>query len=120
MRELTAGASGGRREVHDPFGFRCQPQVDGVTLDALVALERVLEVELNAVAENPVVVASDGVALASGNFHTGALAQALDGLRAGLAQAAWLVADRVSALLDERLSGLRAGLADSPRPAPAP
>jgi histidine ammonia-lyase len=114
MRALSAGAAGGRREVHDPFGFRCQPQVDGVTLDALAALERVLDVELNAAAENPVVVAADGVALAGGNFHTGALSLALDGLRAALAQAAWLVADRVSALLDERLSGLRAGLADGP------
>ena len=115
MRELHAGAVGEpRREVHDPFGFRCQPQVDGVTLDALAALERVLAVELNAAAENPVVVADDGVALASGNFHTGALALALDALRAALAQAAWLVADRVSALLDERLSGLRAGLAAGP------
>src|SRR4051794_2638761 len=115
MRALLAG--GGdvpRRAVHDPFGFRCQPQVDGVTLDALAALERVLEAELNAAAENPLVVAGDGVALASGNFHTGALALALDGLRAALAQAAWLVADRVSALLDERLSGLRAGLGDGP------
>jgi histidine ammonia-lyase len=115
MRELLAGADiRPRRAIHDPFGFRCQPQVDGVTRDALEALERVLAIELNAAPENPLVVGGDGVALAAGNFHTAALALALDGLRAALAQAAWLVADRVSALLDERLSGLRHGLAAGP------
>jgi histidine ammonia-lyase len=115
MRELLAGvARPPDRGVHGPFGFRCQPQVDGVARESLEALERVLAVELNAAAENPVVIADDGVALPSGNFHIGALSLALDGLRAALAQAAWLVADRVSALLDERLSGLRDGLAAGP------
>jgi histidine ammonia-lyase len=98
--------------VHDPFAFRAQPQVDGVLLDALAALDRVLAVELNAAAENPLlVVGGDPAALANANFHAGALALALDGLRGALAQAASLVAARASALLDERHSGLRGWLA---------
>ena len=71
-----------------------------------------LEVELNAAAENPLIVAGPPpAALPGGNFHAAALALALDGLRAALAQTVSLVAARVSALLDERFSGLRGWLA---------
>jgi histidine ammonia-lyase len=114
MRALLAGADAQRRGpgVHDPLAFRCQPQVDGALLDALATVERVLAVELNAAAENPLLVAGpEPAALASGNFHAVALALALDGLRAALAQSASLVAARASALLDERFSGLRGWLA---------
>jgi histidine ammonia-lyase len=118
MRALLApGAAVGeasRRAVHDPFGFRCQPQVDGAARQALDALGGVLTVELNAAAENPLIAAGDDVALSSGNFHAAALALALDALRAALAQAARLVAERTSALLDARSSGLPEGLAEGP------
>jgi len=114
MRTLLAGTPSPRRGpgVHDPLSFRAQPQVDGAVLDALDALDRVLAVELNAAAENPLLVAAPepGV-LASGNFHAVALALALDGLRGALAQAATVVAARASALLDDRFSGLRGWLA---------
>jgi histidine ammonia-lyase len=118
MRALLAGAppSGRARGVHDPFAFRCQPQVDGALLDALAALDRVLTVELNAAADNPLIVAGpEPAALPGGNFHAVALALALDGVRAALAQAASLVAARASALLDERFSGLRGWLAGDGR-----
>jgi len=114
MRALLAGAPPPRRGpgVHDPFAFRCQPQVDGALLDTIAALERVLAVELNAAAENALVVARpEPAALPNGNFHAAALALALDGLRGALAQAGSLVAARASALLDERFSGLRGWLA---------
>jgi histidine ammonia-lyase len=65
----------------------------------------VLAVELNAAAENP------GRDAASGNFHAGALALALDGLHAAHAQAARLVAERTSALLEPHFTRLPVGLA---------
>ena len=114
MRALLAGSDPRRHGpgLHDPLAFRCQPQVDGAAQDALAALHRVLAVELNAAAENPLVVAGpEPVALTTGNFHAVALALSLDGLRGALAQAASLVAARASALLDERFSGLRGWLA---------
>jgi histidine ammonia-lyase len=80
--------------------------------DALDALDRVLGEELNAAAENPLLVsAPEPDVLASGNFHAVALTLALDGLRGALAQAATIVAARASALLDDRFSGLRGWLA---------
>jgi histidine ammonia-lyase len=114
MRALLAAAEPSRRAdgVHDPFAFRCQPQVDGALLDALDALDRVLAVELNAAAENPLLVAGPPpAALPGGNFHAAALVLALDAVRGALAQAASLVAARASALLDERFSGVRGWLA---------
>ena len=106
--------SGRGRPVHDPYGFRCQPQVDGPTWSALSRLQEVLAVELNAAAENALVVAEDGVALPNGNFHAGALGLALDGLGAALAQSASLAAARVGALLDATVTGLPAMLAERP------
>jgi histidine ammonia-lyase len=100
------------RAVHDPFGFRVQPQVDGAAQDALDALERVLAIELNAAPENALAVPGEDVALSSGNFHAAGLALALDGLRAALAQSASLAAARCSALLDAAVTGLAPALAE--------
>jgi histidine ammonia-lyase len=116
MRELLAGsqihAARGDRLVQDPYPFRVLPQVDGVTLDALTALEGVLARELNARAENALI--DHGEALPNGNFHAAELAAALDALRAALAQSASLSAARVSALLDPRMTGLTPFLAGEP------
>ena len=119
MRALIGDAASRRsrasaRPVHDPYGFRCQPQVDGPTWVALTRLHEVLAVELNAAAENALVVADDAVAIANGNFHAGVLGLALDGLCAALAQSGSLVAARVGALLDATVTGLPAMLAERP------
>ena len=55
----------------------------GTPLDAL---ERVLAVELNAAAENALIDPVEPAVLPNANFHAGALALALDGFRAALAQ----------------------------------
>ena len=119
MRALIGDAAsrrgaGSDRPVHDPYGFRCQPQVDGPTRAALTRLREVLAVELNAAAENALVVADDVAAIANGNFHAGVLGLALDGLCAALAQSGALVAARVGALLDATVTGLPAMLARRP------
>ncbi len=116
MRELLDGAQLGRadpnRLVQDPYPFRVLPQVDGVTLEALEALEVVVSRELNSRPENALIDGAD--ALPNGNFHAAELAAALDRLRAALAQSASLIAARVSALLEPRMSGLPPFLAEHP------
>ncbi len=102
--------------IHDPYPFRALPQVEGVTLDALSALDGVLSVELNAAAENALVDPAAAAALPTANFHTGSLAVALDRLRAALAQSCSLGAARVSAMLDPGLMGLPAALSTNPGP----
>lgn len=116
MRELLEGAELGRadpnRLVQDPYPFRVLPQVDGVTLGALEALELVVSRELNARPENALIDGAD--ALPNGNFHAAELAAALDRLRAALAQSGSLIAARVSVLLEPRMTGLTPFLAEHP------
>jgi histidine ammonia-lyase len=110
MRELTAIPTS--RRIQDPYAFRALPQVHGVAWDAAARLDDTLTVALNAAAENP--LAGDPVRH-NGNFHTAALAAALDGLIAALTQAAALSAARLSALIDPAMTGLHpflAGAAD--------
>ena len=116
MRDLLAGAAltpeGPDRLVQDPYPFRVLPQVDGVTNEALVALEQVVTRECNSRPENALI--EDGEALPNGNFHGAALGAALDALRSALAQSASLIAARVSSLIDPRMTGLTPFLADDP------
>ena len=118
MRELLAGAPfdphAPDRLVQDPYPFRVLPQVDGVSYDAVGALEEVLGRELNARPENALI--HEGRALPTGNFHAAELGAALDSLRAAFAHSASLIAGRVSALLDPRMSGLPPFLAADPGP----
>ncbi len=121
LRELLAGATErdpapGRVRGQDPYALRVIPQVEGVTHDALRALEAAVEVELNLAAENATIVAEPAAALPNGNFHAAALAAALDAARGALAQSASLSAARVSTLLDPALSGLAPFLAAEPGP----
>jgi histidine ammonia-lyase len=121
MRELLGVAAGARRgaaaaPVQDPFPFRALAQVEGPTRDALGALERVLAIELNAAAENPLIDAREPAILPNANFHAGALSLALDGFRAALAQSCTLSAARVTAMLEPELTGLPPMLASNAGP----
>jgi histidine ammonia-lyase len=121
LRELLDAESAARTRdpeapVHDPYPFRALPQVEGALLDALRALDDVLEVELNAAGENALIDPAAPAALPTANFHAGSLALALDRLRVALAQSRSLGAARASALLDPGLMGLPAALSSNPGP----
>ncbi|MDW7651656.1 MAG: aromatic amino acid lyase, partial [Bacillota bacterium] len=52
--------------VQDPYSIRCIPQVHGATRDALAHVRRVLEVEINAVTDNPLLFPESGDVLSGG------------------------------------------------------
>jgi len=108
MRALTADAPPAAR-LQDPFGLRCLPPVAGALNDALVGLEDVLAIEINAGAENPLF--ADGRALHHGGFHAATCALALDGVRLALVPFASLSAARLTHLMAPELSGLTPFLA---------
>ncbi|RAG82624.1 histidine ammonia-lyase [Streptacidiphilus pinicola] len=97
--------------VQDPFGFRCLPQVHGAALDAWNALDRVLTVELNASAENPLLDGDDYYH--HGGFHQASLALALDQMRLGLLGTAQLTTARQGALNEPAFTGLPPFLAEA-------
>ncbi len=55
--------------VQDPYSIRCQPQVMGACIDQFRQVGQMLEIEANAVTDNPIVVIEDGSILSGGNFH---------------------------------------------------
>ncbi|MGB5272846.1 MAG: histidine ammonia-lyase [Flavobacteriaceae bacterium] len=63
--------------VQDPYSLRCIPQVHGASRNAWSHLKELLEIELNAVTDNPVVIDQD-LTISGGNFHGQPLAMALD------------------------------------------
>ncbi|AIA01726.1 aromatic amino acid ammonia-lyase [Streptomyces noursei] len=110
---LDEDAPAGRR-LQDPFGLRAYPQVHGPALDAADTLERVLTIDVNAAAENPLIDIERAQVHHHGQFSTAHLALALDGLRAALHHAAELSAARLSDLVEPDLTRLTPFLAAGP------
>jgi histidine ammonia-lyase len=102
------------RRLQDPFSLRAVPQVHGTAVDAVERLGTVLDVEINARAENPLVDVGTSDAWHNANFHTGYLAHALDSARAAVYPVAELSAARLGDLVDPDFTGLAAFLADGP------
>jgi histidine ammonia-lyase len=98
------GSAGSR--VQDPLCFRALPQVTGSTIAAFGAACDAVEVELNAVADNPLVLAETGEIYSTANFHTPAIALAFDTLAIALHHVATASAHRSLKLMTGRSSGL--------------
>ncbi len=63
--------------VQDPYSLRCMPQVHGASRNAWLHLKELVEIELNAVTDNPIVF-SEKETISGGNFHGQPLALPLD------------------------------------------
>ncbi|NGN67664.1 aromatic amino acid lyase [Streptomyces sp. A7024] len=111
-----SGPYGARVRIQDPFAFRCLPQVHGPALDSADALERVLAVDLNAAAENPLIREDTHTAWHHGNFFAGHLALALDQFRLSVLQVAQLSTARLGALTEPSMTGLQPFLGDAEAP----
>jgi histidine ammonia-lyase len=96
--------------VQDPYSIRCQPQVMGACLDALRHVCKVLEIEANAVTDNPLIF-EDGV-LSGGNFHAEPVAFVADHLALCIAEIGALSERRIALLVDPHMSGLPAFLVE--------
>ena len=110
LRSLLAGGAllepGAARRLQDPISFRCTTQVHGSLHTALDLLDAALAPELNGAGDNPLVIPGDREVISTGNFHTPALALALDTTAIALAQIAAVVCERAARLASERMSGL--------------
>jgi histidine ammonia-lyase len=114
---VQASHHGHAHKVQDPYSLRCVPQVHGAVRDALDHLRRVLDVELNAATDNPLVFPEGGVAaqgtlatggglvISGGNFHGEPIALALDFAKLAIAELGAISERRTALLLDPRLNG---------------
>ncbi|HET9333850.1 MAG TPA: histidine ammonia-lyase [Gemmatimonadota bacterium] len=104
-------------KVQDAYSLRCMPQVHGAVRDALGHVRRVLEIEVNAATDNPLVFAeaeSGARIVSGGNFHGAPVAQALDLLAIAIADLASISERRTQALMDPAFSELPPFLAPDP------
>lgn len=100
--------------VQDPYCIRCQPQVDGACLDLLRSVARTLEIEANAVTDNPLVLFDNSV-VSGGNFHAEPVAFAADQIALAVCEIGAISQRRIALLVDPALSyGLPAFLAKKP------
>lgn len=110
MRKLMQGSE--IRESHrdndtrvqDPYCIRCQPQVTGACIDLLRQAGNTLEIEANAVTDNPLVLVQVGRILSGGNFHAEPVAFAADQIALAIAEIGSISQRRVALMVDPTLS----------------
>jgi histidine ammonia-lyase len=101
--------------VQDPYCVRCQPQVLGACIDVLRQAGRTLEIEANAVTDNPLVFVEDGAILSGGNFHAEPVALAADQIALAIAEIGSIAQRRVALMVDPAMNfGLPAFLSPDP------
>ena len=104
----------GDERVQDPYCLRCQPQVDGACLDLLRAAGNTLEIEANAVTDDPLVL-PDASVVSGGNFHAEPVAFAADQIAIAVCEIGAIAQRRIALLVDPALSyGLPAFLTKKP------
>jgi histidine ammonia-lyase len=86
--------------------MRCMPQVHGALRDALLHITRVVEREMSAATDNPLVFPDTNEVLSGGNFHAQPVGQCADLLCAAVADLASISERRVENLVNPDLSGL--------------
>jgi histidine ammonia-lyase len=88
--------------VQDPLSFRTVPQVHGALRDSTALAASLVEAELNAPGDNPLVVAGDdetaATILSNGNFEPLGLVLAIESLRVALAHLAGVSERRIAVL----------------------
>ena len=90
--------------VQDPYCIRCQPQVMGACLDLLRQTGRTLQIEANAVTDNPLILLSDGSIVSGGNFHAEPVAFAADQIALAIAEIGAISQRRIALMVDPAMS----------------
>lgn len=109
LRNLLAGSQFVRGKdptnVQDAYTLRCIPQVHGVVREAVYYARWVIEIELNAVTDNPLIFIDEETdeitVISGGNFHGEPLALAMDYLAIALTELGNISERRIMRLTDE-------------------
>ena len=110
MRDLMAGSvireshREGDTRVQDPYCIRCQPQVLGAAWDVIRQAGTTLEVEANAVTDNPLVLVAEDMIVSGGNFHAEPVGFAADMIALALSEIGAIGQRRVALMVDPTLS----------------
>lgn len=92
--------------IQDPLSIRCMPSIHGALIGAIDQARNAVEIELNAAADNPLVLGEDGVVISTGNFHTAGLSLAFETFGLAIAQCAAATTARFIQLTGSGRNGL--------------
>lgn len=113
LRALLAGSEFTRAydptNVQDAYTLRCIPQVHGAARDVIAYTRWAIEIELNAVTDNPLIFVDDTTGnidvISGGNFHGEPLALTLDYLGLAMAEMGNMSERRIMRLIDTASNG---------------
>lgn len=98
---------GKKHQPQDAYSLRCVPQVHGAVRDALENAKRVVDIELNAVTDNPLVFPDvadakqiEDQVISAGHFHGMPIALAMSYVKASIPVLASISERRLNKLLD--------------------
>lgn len=94
----------GELRVQDAYSLRCSPQVIGASLDAFNYCKDILEREMNAVTDNPIVFVEEEQVISAGNFHGQPVAIAMDFLGIAISELANISERRLERMVNSSLS----------------
>lgn len=109
LRRLLSGSeiiSSKKKQVQDPYSFRCIPQVHGASYDTIQYVKAIFFTEINSVTDNPNIFPEQELIISGGNFHGQPLALGLDFLSIALSE--------LSSISERRTYQLISGLRDLP------
>jgi len=99
-------------QVQDAYSIRCIPQVHGAVRDSVGYVKKVVEREINAVTDNPLIFET-GEAISGGNFHGEPLGLGMDFLAVALCELGAISERRINLMLDAKFNhGLTQMLVD--------
>ena len=113
LRKLLAGSQLLRADdpnnVQDPYTLRCVPQVHGAVRDAIAYAQWVINIELNAVNDNPIIFVDEESGqidvISAGNFHGEPIAMAMDYMKLAITELGNMSERRVARLVDADSNG---------------
>jgi len=109
LRRLLDGSrlvTRGKQALQDPYSLRCMPQVHGASRESVGLARRILDIEVNAVTDNPILFPDTAEVISGGNFHGEAVAQSLDAAAIGVASLTAIAERRLDLLVSGRGPGL--------------
>ena len=118
MRKILAGSKNvtkqGVERVQDSYVLRCIPQIHGASKDTLEYVKRKVEIELNAVTDNPLIFVDSDEVISGGNFHGQPMALPFDFLGIALAEMANVSERRIEKMVNPAINhGLPAFLVEN-------
>jgi len=115
IREITRGSTllDSSKRIQDAYSLRCAPQVLGAVRDTMAFVHQVIEREVNAATDNPLIFGPKEV-LSGGNFHGEPVGLVMDYLSIAMSEVAAISERRIFRLTDNKLNaGLPAMLVDN-------